>query len=58
MLTSFKSTLARRLALASIVAVLSANAGAAVTDLADAPLGATVIVPANVILDISVEGPT
>ena len=45
--------------LAIIVACLSTGAGAAANpNLADAPIGSTIIVPANVLLDLSVEFPT
>jgi type IV pilus assembly protein PilY1 len=43
---------------AFLAACVSTSAGAASTTLADAPIGATIIVPANVILALSVEWPT
>lgn len=57
LLTNCNASLAR-IGLALACASLSGMAGAAGTVLADAPLYSTVVVPANVILDLSVEFPT
>jgi type IV pilus assembly protein PilY1 len=55
---SARKTLRHKLVLAALVACTSLGAGAATTNLADAPLFSSVVVPANVILDLSVEFPT
>ncbi|WP_165371577.1 pilus assembly protein [Pseudolysobacter antarcticus] len=52
------SSLLRKLSFFAIAMGISATAGAAVTNLADAPIGSTIVVPANVILALSVEFPT